>query len=68
MQDRCMRLRFSLKHLNQAQGLGFVVLGTVVHRRMLAKIALTMAGGAGTVVTALLAAGHAGTRSGSGSD
>ena len=29
LQDRCMRLRFSLKHLNQAQGLGFVVLGTV---------------------------------------
>ena len=24
LQDRCMRLRFSLKHLNQAQGLGFV--------------------------------------------
>ena len=60
LQDRCMRLRFSLQHLNRAQGMGFLVFGTVVDRPMLVKIGITMAGGAGTVVTALIAVGTRG--------
>ena len=58
--DRCIILRHSLMHLNLDQGLGFVVMGTVIDRRMLGKIALAMAGSAGTVVTALVTVGTRG--------
>ena len=58
--DRCTHLRHSLTHLNRAQGLGFVVFGTVIDRRMLVKVALAMAGSTGTVVTALVTVGTRG--------
>ena len=65
--DRCTHLRHSLTHINNDQGLGFVVVGTVIDRRMLAKVALGMAGSAFTVVTALVAIGTRGLGSVDGS-
>ena len=56
-QTRIMLLRHSLTHTNNDQGLCFVVVGTVIDRRVLAKVALGMAGSAVSVVTALVAIG-----------
>ena len=55
--ERCTFLCSSLMHLNQNQGLGFRVLGMVIDKRMLAKIAGIMIGTGGTSMTMLVALG-----------
>eukprot|EP01052_Picozoa_sp_SAG31_P042295 SAG31_NODE_6676_length_1929_cov_2.510929_3_plen_98_part_00 len=46
--------------LHHGQGLGFIVLGTVVDRRVLRNVAFAMAGGLSTGITALLALSETG--------
>ena len=57
--DRCNDLILSLERANGGQGLGFQVAGTVVDKKMLAKLAGAMAGAAGTLATFLIAASTA---------
>jgi hypothetical protein len=59
--SRCTDLRNSLMHHNGGQGMGFKVFGTVVDKPMLSKVAATVAGLAGSTITALIAMGTAET-------
>ena len=52
--ERCHDLRRSLTNLNRRQGLGFLILETVVDKRYLAKIAGSAAAGLGTIISTLL--------------
>lgn len=55
--DRCTHLRHSWTHLNRGQGLGFLMFGTVIDRRMLAKLTVGLSGGMASVLTFLVAVG-----------
>jgi hypothetical protein len=55
--ERCSHLRDSLLRLNEGQGLGFRVTGTVIDKRMLFKIMGLIMGGGSTVMTTLVALG-----------
>ena len=55
--DRCTHLRHSLMNLNRGQGLGFVVFGTVIDTRFLAKMTAALAGVTVSTVSALVAMG-----------
>jgi hypothetical protein len=58
--ERCSTLRDSLLRLNDGQGLGFRVMGTVIDKRMLFKIMGLIMGGGSTVMTTLVALGARG--------
>ena len=59
--ERCMQFRWSLTNLNNSQGLGFLIGGTVVDRRFLVKVVIGLGGTLGSVVTTLVSMGGHGT-------
>jgi hypothetical protein len=59
--DRCDQLRRSYQQLNQGQGLGFLMFATVIDKRKLSQIAVSLASVGVTAFTTLYALGDSGT-------